>query len=326
MWGSALDARHLDFGNIGLADVFHQVGIGGSSVPSTIIPHGTPVAAAVERLYSQGLLAVLYAPWGSQVRGYLSSWRKGGVKAGSAGGKTGEAGDEADLVLDGEEDAETPGLSNPEWIRFEEAAGSSSTESTATTAQLEETVWCKVDTQGMMPGDQLMFHISVKARDGKADLKLETLVGHVGQGRSDDAAMVKVVIPKSKQGREFVAGKDSLTFVARSNAHKLEAKGPDLKLGASALVVWLGIDTDDPKAKDDILILKDEGGAEVMRLNVAEMEEVDADYVELRFPGLVEDVKYTLIRDYGKEEDGGQDALFEDMTPAELREWGEGTA
>jgi hypothetical protein len=84
--------------------------------------------------------------------------------------------------------------------------------------------------------------------------------------------------------------------------------------------IHLQIDVDDPKAKDDILILLDENGSEVMKLYVGEMKEVSENIVSLTFEDLPMDTKYSLVRDYGTDEDGGHDPLFVKLSLNEIKE------
>lgn len=100
------------------------------------------------------------------------------------------------------------------------------------------------------------------------------------------------------------------------------SKGKDFRntLVVSAFEILLELDTDDPKARDDELILVDENDDEVLRLKVADMEEEEEDVVRLVFRGIDMDTKYSLIRDYGAEEDGHQDPLFVNMSPREIIE------
>jgi hypothetical protein len=84
--------------------------------------------------------------------------------------------------------------------------------------------------------------------------------------------------------------------------------------------VLLQIDVDDPKAKDDELILYDDQNGEVARVKVGAMTEIAEDMVRLIFENIDMKKKYTLIRDYGPDENGGHDPLFVEMTPEELME------
>jgi hypothetical protein len=89
--------------------------------------------------------------------------------------------------------------------------------------------------------------------------------------------------------------------------------------------ILLQIDVDEPAAKDDELILLDESGTEVEKIAVKDMVEVSRDMVRLVFKKAQKDKKYSLIRDYGAEDDGGHDPLFIKLTYDELMKYTHGS-
>lgn len=82
--------------------------------------------------------------------------------------------------------------------------------------------------------------------------------------------------------------------------------------------VLLHIDAENPRAKDDTLLLVDEDGTEVKTLKVAEMQEEGEDRVRLRFEGVDMRKRYSLVRDNGPDEEGGRDAFWINLSPEEI--------
>ncbi len=215
------------------------------------------------------------------------------------------------------EEKPKPKLISPEWVWLSDPKLPGCEEKVLSECALLDAAWCKVDTEGLMPGDLITFVIFLKGRDGKPDTSITTESGSVGKARKDEAAVGKHVINESVQGRKLDPKLDKIYFIAKQSSHKLEARSPDLKL-IDAWRIWLQIDLDHSKAKDDTLILLDEGGAEVKRLSFSELKETEPNFVELRFEGLDREKKYTLMRDYGPDEEGGKEFLFEEMSPSEI--------
>ncbi|HLP42147.1 MAG TPA: OmpA family protein, partial [Fibrobacteria bacterium] len=82
--------------------------------------------------------------------------------------------------------------------------------------------------------------------------------------------------------------------------------------------VRLRMDAEDSRAKDDELLLVDEDGEKLVAVKVKEMKEEDEDWVRLRFEGVDLRKRYSLVRDHGPDEEGGQDTLWDNLCPEEL--------
>jgi hypothetical protein len=85
--------------------------------------------------------------------------------------------------------------------------------------------------------------------------------------------------------------------------------------------IWIELDPADPKASDDVVILLDELHQEVMRKPLASCPR-EGTGVLVKFEKVNKHDVFTLIRDYGPNEGGGQDTLFISSSPAELDERG----
>jgi hypothetical protein len=85
--------------------------------------------------------------------------------------------------------------------------------------------------------------------------------------------------------------------------------------------IWIELDPADPKASDDVVILLDEFHQEVVRKPLASCPR-EGTGVLVKFEKLNKHDRFTLIRDYGPNEGGGQDTLFIGSSPAEMDERG----
>jgi hypothetical protein len=85
--------------------------------------------------------------------------------------------------------------------------------------------------------------------------------------------------------------------------------------------IWIELDPADPKASDDVVILLDEFHQEVMRKPLASCPR-EGTGVLVKFEKINKHDLFTLIRDYGPNEGGGQDTLFIARSPAEMDERG----
>jgi len=85
--------------------------------------------------------------------------------------------------------------------------------------------------------------------------------------------------------------------------------------------IWIELDPADPKASDDVVILLDELHQEVMRKPLASCPR-EGTGVLVKFEKVNKHDVFTLIRDYGPNEGGGQDTLFISSSPAEMDERG----
>jgi hypothetical protein len=85
--------------------------------------------------------------------------------------------------------------------------------------------------------------------------------------------------------------------------------------------IWIELDPTDPKASDDVVILLDEFYQEVIRKPLASCPR-EGTGVLVKFEKIGKHDRFTLIRDYGPNEGGGQDTLFIASSPAEMDERG----
>ena len=85
--------------------------------------------------------------------------------------------------------------------------------------------------------------------------------------------------------------------------------------------IWIELDPADPKASDDVVILLDEFYQEVMGKPLASCPR-EGTGVLVKFDKIGKHDRFTLIRDYGPNEGGGEDTLFMDSSPAEMDERG----
>jgi hypothetical protein len=83
--------------------------------------------------------------------------------------------------------------------------------------------------------------------------------------------------------------------------------------------IWIELDPDDPKVKDDTVILLDAGHEEVERVALSGCPR-NGSGVVVTFKKIEKHSRHTLIRDYGPDEGGGTDTLFIDRSPADLEE------
>jgi hypothetical protein len=81
--------------------------------------------------------------------------------------------------------------------------------------------------------------------------------------------------------------------------------------------IWIELDPNDPKASDDVVILLDEFHQELMRKPLASCPR-DGEGVLVTFEKIDKNAPFTLIRDYGPNEGGGQDTLFINFSPTEM--------
>ncbi len=267
------------------------------------------------RLIRSRQVTVLFPQIGSPIESFIrSAVAKRLGRAHAHKPKSSEA--EGDVAAS-EEEAPKPVLVNPVWAWLANPKKKGCDEKTLSVAAIGDAVWCKVDSQGLMPGDSVAFNIFLKGRNGKSDERVTTVFGRVGENRDDEGAVGRFVIGETVLGQKLDAKKDQLYFIAKQATHSLEIKGPNLAL-EEVWRLWLQIDLDHPKAKDDELILLNEGGGEVKRLKFSELSEAQEDFVELRFEGIDRDAKYSLMRDYGPDEGGGKEYLFEEMKPSQI--------
>jgi hypothetical protein len=124
--------------------------------------------------------------------------------------------------------AEKPRLSSPQWLWLENPIRPNCGERVITEAATLDYVWCKVDSQGLMPGDTVTFTVFLKGSNGKPDSRITTVSGRVAEGRSDEVAVGKWVMVGEVEGKSIRPKLDRFFFVAKVFAHSLEIKGPEI--------------------------------------------------------------------------------------------------
>ena len=189
-----------------------------------ILSEVTPVAAlvymtdrdrrsAAVHAVASGRVPILYTPPGSAAQSHVQNLMQ--VKCKStvrAIQKIIEA-EEQEQALGAAEQVPKPAFLSAKWILpNSQEQGSSEQEITTTAAALENVV-CKVDTEGLSYGDQILFHVYLKGMDGSADTKLDTLASSIGSKMSRDSAVVRFLIPDQKAGQKLDGGRE-LYFIA----------------------------------------------------------------------------------------------------------------
>lgn len=304
-----LSARHLsDFRGCSLQNVLLLAGGGFPPAPVANPRPDASVLEAIRTLHAQDRLAVLFAPFHSEARNALDAWRGSRLSGAILREKEREEAEAAEAA----KEAEKPHLMNPVWLGKQPQPDSTEENPAITKASAGAAVWCRVEAGGLSVGDSIMFTVCPA---GKKD-KLEVLSGRIESRKDEYWASARFAIsPKIiPPGEENV----KLEFFARQFAHKLEAKGPVLTVGPVTFEILLQLDTDDPKAKDDELILVDDKGGEVTRVKVSEMKEESENHVRLKFRNIEMGAKYSLVRDHGPDEEGGQDSLWVNLSPDEI--------
>lgn len=194
-------------------------------------------------------------------------------------------------------------VTNPRWEHVDEARKSRSPD----VARIGDNVMLSADISGIPNGAPVTFDIfdvtdTPSFRIGSAS----------GSNENGTASGTWIIDDPNGHGADL-----KLEFEAIARSKASERAPIDL---IDAFRIHLQIDVDDPAAKDDTLILLDEGGAEVLKLCIGDMKEVSEDIVCLTFEGLDMDTRYSLVRDYGPDEEGGQDPLFVNLTLNEVKE------
>jgi hypothetical protein len=209
-------------------------------------------------------------------------------------------------VTDALADEQKGNLNNPRWEHKDADRAKASPD----VAALGDTVLLMASAPGFADGADVAFDI-FDASGGSPE-KIETVGGKVDGGRAE---AVWIVADPKKAGDKL-----DLQFEASAKDGSTEKAPIKTKF---VFDILLQIDVDDPKAQDDVLILLDENNAEVKKLPVKDMKEVSEDIVRIVIEDLAMEKKYTLIRDYGAEDNGGHDPLFVQLTPRELMDFSE---
>jgi hypothetical protein len=212
-----------------------------------------------------------------------------------------EAQSKAAAVTDGLADAKKGDLNNPRWEHRDADRAKASPD----VAAIGDTVLLMASAPGFADGAAVAFDI-FDASGGSPE-KIETATGSVDGGRAE----AKWIVSDPNDAGD----KLDLQFEASADDKRTEKASIPTKF---IFDILLQIDVDDPKAQDDVLILLDENNAEVKKLPVKDMKEISEDIVRIVIEDIDMDKKYTMIRDYGAEDDGGHDPLFVQLTPREL--------
>jgi hypothetical protein len=190
------------------------------------IPAGASILDCARQLHAKGDIAVLTVPFGSPARAWLEQRRK---KTHASIRKAAEQ-EQEENEAEAAKEEKPPQIMNPSWVWLENPKQPGCEEKELQSAAMGELVWCKVETQSLMPGDSVTFTIFLKSGDGGQDTKLGTEIGRVGEGRKDEAAVCKWTVPEEAGGRELEAKKDKFYFLAKRYSIKGELKGPLLPL------------------------------------------------------------------------------------------------
>ncbi len=209
-------------------------------------------------------------------------------------------------VTDGLSGAQKESLANPRW----EHADADRAKASPDVAAIGDKARLMASAQGFADNAEVAFDIFDSS--GGSPEKIDSVSGAVDGGRAE--AVWVVADPKS-------AG-DKLDLQFEASAKDMRTEKASIKT-KFVFDILLQIDVDDPAAKDDVLILLDENNAEVKKLPVKDMKEIAEDMVRIVIEDIDMDKKYTLIRDYGAEDDGRHDPLFVMLTPRELMEFSE---
>jgi hypothetical protein len=204
-------------------------------------------------------------------------------------------------VTDALADEQNRALNNPRWEHIDTQRAKDSPD----IAAIGDKVRLMASATGFSDGAGVSFDL-FDASGGSPE-KFDSASGKVDAGRAE--AEWTVADPNN------AGDKLDLQFEASANDKRTEKAKIPIKF---VFEILLQIDVDDPKAQDDVLILLDENNAEVKKLPVKDMKEISEDMVLIVIENIDMDKKYTLIRDYGAEDDGGHDPLFIQLTPKEL--------
>jgi hypothetical protein len=295
-------------------------------LPRSHIPENCPLRAS--RGDDAGS-TTLHLPWqGEAYRKLMFALPQGGGSksisrrpdSSAASGST-KANAQAAKESDASPDEEKARLYAPQWLT--QNADKSSDKggyAVITASPTVKHVWVACSAENLMPGDTITFHLYLKAQNGGQDTLLDQVSGKVESTSDGDIARAKYFIADGNRGKPFEVKRDQFYFIAKQASKKLDVRSADLNLEANTFALWLELDVDNPKAKDDVVVLLDAGHQEVKRFKLAEMKESQPDRVRLVLGDLPRGEKISLIRDLGPDEEGGQEILVEDLTPDEITE------
>lgn len=247
-----------------------------------------------------------------QAGGSKSLGRGSGSSSGAGSNSEGESDAQANSS-----DEDKVVLHSPQWLSQN---ASTSGFSPITSSSTVKHVWVSAQADNLMPGDIITFHVYLKAQKGEQDALIDQVSGKIESTAEGDLARAKFFIADGHRGKAFEVTRDQLYFIAKHAPKKVEVRSADLKLEAPGFAVWLELDVDHPKSKDDVVVLLDAGQKEIKRFKVAEMKESQADRVRLVLGDLPRGEKISLIRDLGPDEEGGTEVLVEDLSPDEITE------
>lgn len=187
----------------------------------------TSNADLLDALSHAHMVVVLIAPYGSKAKTALVGWKSANVA--SARKAQEEQVKEKDKEI--EKEKPKPALLNPCFVSLKNPKNKGSQETALTEAALAEYLWCKVDSQSLMPGDNVTFTLFQKGVAGEADEKLVVVQGGVSEGRSDDSALAGWKVSSEVGGKVFNPEKDEIYFIAKQQSHSLETRSGKIKIG-----------------------------------------------------------------------------------------------
>ena len=121
-------------------------------------------------------------------------------------------------------------LHNAEFIHIEDDKKPGSPEHIISEASIAEIVYLRVESENLMPSDEIQFNLYRKGLNGAPDKLIEVLTGLVGKSRKDECAVARWFIPDQNHGEKFTPEVDQFFFEAKFAKKNLAVKSSPLKL------------------------------------------------------------------------------------------------
>ncbi len=217
----------IGLGDITMGEINRARSNNGRSFGSNGFNQYTPPKEIILALSIRGEISLLGAMYGSPANRLLKAWATAKT---SLYRKAVEEKLEAEAA-EVEKEKVKPRLFNPTWVWLADPKKPDCEEKSISEGTLYDSVWCKADTEGLMPSDGVTYAIFLKAAAGGEDTKLTTLSGRVGEGRRDNAAVAGWMFEAKYAGKPLALDKDELYFIARRQSDNLEATSGKIKVG-----------------------------------------------------------------------------------------------
>jgi outer membrane protein OmpA-like peptidoglycan-associated protein len=217
----------IGLSDITMAEVNRARSNNGRSFGSNRFNQYTSPKEIILALSIRGEISILGAIYGSPANRQLTAWATAKT---SLYRKVVEEKLEAEAA-EVEKEKVKPRLFNPTWVWLADPKKPDCEEKSISEGTLYDSVWCKVDTEGLMPSDGVTYAIFLKAAAGGEDTKLTTLSGRVGEGRRDNAAVAGWMFEAKYAGKSLALDKDELYFIARRQSDNLEVTSGKIKVG-----------------------------------------------------------------------------------------------